>query len=704
MRTNLLVRSLFALIVGTANCAAALAGAFDNEILAYEQQDALFPPPQGAIVVTGSSTIGRWNTIRNDLAPLEIIPRGFGGSTADDLDYYLERIVLAYAPRAVVIYEGDNDIAQGWTPQYVASRIAGIAGRISAQYPNARVYIISIKPSPSRWGVWPQMQQANQLLADFCATDPRYRYIDAASALLGSDGLPRPEYYASDTLHLSTAGYTAWTGAVRPVLIAGEQSSIVVPGLQGQDIGAVAAAGSSSVSGGAFTVRGSGSDVWDTADEFHYVWRSLNGDGQITARVASQTNTASWAKAGVMLREQLTANSRYAIMFVTPEAGSFLQYRTVTGGSAGPGSGTAPGIAAPYWVRLVRQGNVVTGYNSPDGVTWTLRGSVTFSTLPSTLYIGLAVSSHNDGVLGTAVFDNVLISGSSPPPPPPPPPPTDVTPPTVPTGLQATAVGTNQINLSWNASSDSGTGVAGYRVFRNGVPAGTSTTTTYADTALIANTLYTYTVSAYDAASPANESGQSGVASATTQANPASAYQSQDIGAVGVAGSSSESGGVFTVRGSGYDVAGTSDEFHYVWQSLTGDGQITVRVASQTKTANEAKAGVMLREQLTATSRHAFMFVTPASGSFLQYRTVTGGSTAPSLVRKPGIKAPYWLRLVRQGNVVTGYNSRDGITWAQRGSVTFSSLPSTVYIGLAVSSANDGVLGTAVCDNVARSP
>ena len=524
---------LLALLVWLGSVGTALsADALESEILAYEQQDRLFPPPKGAIVVTGSSTINRWYSMRNDLAPLDIIPRGLGGSTADDLDYYLERIVLTYAPRAAVIYEGDNDIAWGLMPQYVASRISQIAGRISARFPSARVYVISIKPSPLRWGLWPQMQQANQLLAEFCASDPRYQFIDTASALLGADGLPIPEYYASDTLHLSAAGYAAWTGAVRPALMAGEQSSIVVPNLQGQDLGAVGVAGSSSESGGVYTVRGSGDDVWGTSDEFRYVWQSLVGDGQITARVVSQTNTATWAKAGVMLREQLTTTSRHAFMLVTPAAGSHLLYRTATGGTTGPSSPNEPGIAAPYWVRLVRKGDVVTGYNSPDGITWTERGSVTLSSLPSTVYIGLAVSSLNDGVLGTALFDNVYVYGSTAPPPV-----VDVTPPTIPTGLQATAAGPNQINLNWTASSDSGTGVAGYRIFRDGVQVGTAATTTYADTGLSANTLYTYTVSAYDGAVPANESQPSAAANTTTLATPVLSSPGNQSGTVGAAAS-----------------------------------------------------------------------------------------------------------------------------------------------------------------------
>jgi lysophospholipase L1-like esterase len=212
---------------GIRGVAAFAANPLEGAVLAFEAQDKANPPPSGAVVVVGSSTIQIWSSITADLWPLTIISRGLGGSTADDIDYYLERIALAYRPRAVVLYEGDNDIGDGRTPQYVANRIAGIMGRITARYPGSRVYVVSIKPSVARWGLWPQMTQANQLLASFCNTDARYTFIDISAALLGSNGQPRPEYYITGGLHLSTAGYRAWTGVIRPVLIA--QQSIPVP-------------------------------------------------------------------------------------------------------------------------------------------------------------------------------------------------------------------------------------------------------------------------------------------------------------------------------------------------------------------------------------------------------------------------------------------------------------------------------------------
>jgi hypothetical protein len=319
-------------------------------------------------------------------------------------------------------------------------------------------------------------------------------------------------------VHFNDAGYRAWTGVLKPVLMAGEAGSIHLPDFQNVDVGTVAAVGSSVVSSGMVTVDGSGAGTYGSLDGFHFAWSELTGNGQITARIATQTNTATNATAGVMLREQLTADSRYAFVFTTPGVGTGMTYRTAVGGISAPTVLQKPGITAPYWLRLVRNWAVITCYLSPNGITWTKCGSVKLVNLKQKVYIGLAVSSLADGVLGSASFDNVWIYSSTAALLPA----ADVTIPTIPRGVVATAVGVDQINVAWTASNDSGTGVAGYKVFRDGnpIPVGTTSTTAFVDSGLISNTLYTYTVSAYDAASPANESEQSGSASATTQAAP----------------------------------------------------------------------------------------------------------------------------------------------------------------------------------------
>lgn len=172
-----------------------------------------------------------------------------------------------------------------------------------------------------------------------------------------------------------------------------------------QDIGTVGAAGSASHNTGTFTVRGAGADIWGTADAFHYVYQSASDSCEIKARVTEVQNTDPWAKAGVMIRESLNANSKHAMMVLTPGNGLAFQRRTSTGGTSTHTSGGA--ATAPYWVRIVRSGNTITAYHSADGATWTTVGSETIS-MSSTVFIGLAVTSHVSGTINTSTFDNVV--------------------------------------------------------------------------------------------------------------------------------------------------------------------------------------------------------------------------------------------------------------------------------------------------------
>jgi hypothetical protein len=185
-------------------------------------------------------------------------------------------------------------------------------------------------------------------------------------------------------------------------------TSLVPGGLpspwQTADIGAVGAAGSATHSSGTFTVKGSGADIWGMADEFRYVYQTASGDCEIRARVATQQNTDIWAKSGVMIRENLTAGAKHAMMVLTPGNGLAFQYRTAAGGASthvAGGTGTAP-----YWVRLVRSGSTITAYKSTNGTNWTTVGSVSIS-MTTSVNIGLAVTSHVDATLNTSTFDNV---------------------------------------------------------------------------------------------------------------------------------------------------------------------------------------------------------------------------------------------------------------------------------------------------------
>jgi len=175
-----------------------------------------------------------------------------------------------------------------------------------------------------------------------------------------------------------------------------------------QDVGSVGVAGNATYSAGTFALTASGVDIWDVADSFHFVYRPLLGDAVLTARVATLNSVDEWALAGVMIRQDLTAGSPEAISGVTLQHGISFTRRLTPGNISVYTAGAL--ITTPYWVRLVRSGNTFTCYQSSDGVTWTVVGSDTIS-MTGTVYAGLAYTSHNNNTLGTASFDNVLLTG-----------------------------------------------------------------------------------------------------------------------------------------------------------------------------------------------------------------------------------------------------------------------------------------------------
>jgi regulation of enolase protein 1 (concanavalin A-like superfamily) len=174
-----------------------------------------------------------------------------------------------------------------------------------------------------------------------------------------------------------------------------------------QDVGTVGLAGSASASSGIFTVTGSGADIWGTADAFHYVNQPVTGNVEIVARMRGEQNTHPYAKAGVMLREGLTAASAHVILDVVPGGGVELMTRSASGATTTYLAGATQ--APPSWLKLSRIGNVVSGAVSADGVTWRSVGSATV-TMASSGYAGLAVTSHSTSLLNTATFDAVALT------------------------------------------------------------------------------------------------------------------------------------------------------------------------------------------------------------------------------------------------------------------------------------------------------
>jgi glucose/arabinose dehydrogenase len=182
------------------------------------------------------------------------------------------------------------------------------------------------------------------------------------------------------------------------------------------DVGDVGTWGSAGTSSGAFTIKGAGADIGGTADAHHFVYQALNGDGQLTARINSLQNTDPNAKAGLIIRDSLNANSSNFSLLATPTSAGGLVFETRSSAGGTTITSAVNNVTAPYWLRLQRQGSRIIAYWSSDGTNWSDITTTTV-TMGVNSYVGLAVSSHSKAVLTTAVFDNLdlIVGGNSPP-------------------------------------------------------------------------------------------------------------------------------------------------------------------------------------------------------------------------------------------------------------------------------------------------
>jgi glucose/arabinose dehydrogenase len=555
-----------------------------------------------------------------------------------------------------------------------------------------------------------------------------------------------------------------------PVFVTVNDPSVGLPSpWADRDIGAVGVGGSASFATSTFAAKGSGTDIWSTTDQFHYVYQALSGDGSVIARVSNIQNTNAWAKAGVMIRETLAANATNVFMAVSYSNGLTFQRRTATGAVTTNTAGAIVGV--PYWVKLVRAGNTFTAFSSVDGAAWTQVGPAVTIPMSANAVAGLAVSSHVNTVLCTGTFDNVTVSAGSGGPTPTPTPATTASPTPTATATAAatatpsptstptatppatatasptstptatppatatasptptstpTATGTPTLTPTATATASppptptpTATPPATPTVTRTPTwtPTLTATATATASPSPTPPPTITQTFTPIPTSTPASTATLTPSRTSTATVPPTSTptrtptasptptptpiplpppWQHQDIGAVGIPGTTTDSSGTFTVAGSGTDIGGGSDQLQYAYQAVTGDVTIIAHVASLTNTNPWAKAGVMIRETLNANAKNAMMAATPANGLDFQRRKTTGGGTNRNTV--PGA-APRWLKLVRAGSSFTGYQSSDGATWTQVGTVTFS-MNANVYVGLAVTSRTNSALCTSVMDSV----
>jgi hypothetical protein len=375
-------------------------------------------------------------------------------------------------------------------------------------------------------------------------------------------------------------------------------------GWTGTDIGSPTLPGAQSFNstGDTWTVAGAGTGLGGTADQFHYVWQSLSGNGGVAAAVASQSGTAAGAQAGVVLRASTDPASPYYAALVQPGGQLIVEDRTSQGGATTTLLTTPGSSPIDLWVASFN-GTEVT-YGSTDGYVWSpLAGSSATVNLGSAPVAGLAVASGGMAQLNTANFGSVVVTASLPAPAPP-------------------------------------------VVCPSGWTCG-------------------------------------------------------DVGAPALAGSQSydPASGTWTIKGAGTDITGTADQFHYVWQPQTGNGSISARVASQSVSSSNAKAGLMVRTSTDPGSPNYFLLISPGPGIKVHVRTTQGGGT--STIANPAGKVPIYLKVSWSGQTFSSYTSSDGANWTLiPGSTATVNVGSTFLGGLAVTSHNASVLSTVTMDAV----
>lgn len=184
---------------------------WQNSLDTFAKADQERQPASDGVLFVGSSTIRLWSHLAQDFRQLPVlINRGFGGSTMADCSALARELVIQYKPKQILVYAGDNDLAEGRLPGDVLKSFASFVQKVRSALPDSHIAYISVKPSPARLSLLPRIRETNALISDYLQTLPNARYIDTFSPMLNADGTLRPELFKSDRLHLNEAGYQLW--------------------------------------------------------------------------------------------------------------------------------------------------------------------------------------------------------------------------------------------------------------------------------------------------------------------------------------------------------------------------------------------------------------------------------------------------------------------------------------------------------------
>lgn len=190
---------------------------WEPAIQRFEKQDEKDPPPKGATLFVGSSSILFWK-LEEYFPGMQVINRGFGGSYISDSVYFADRIVIKHRPKTIVFFAGGNDIAAGKAAETVADDFKKFVAKVRGELPDTRILVIAIKPSIARWHMVDTIRDANARIEAFTRTVDRVEFVDVFPAMIKDDGTVSAELFVKDGLHLNDKGYALWTSILMPYL------------------------------------------------------------------------------------------------------------------------------------------------------------------------------------------------------------------------------------------------------------------------------------------------------------------------------------------------------------------------------------------------------------------------------------------------------------------------------------------------------
>ena len=219
MKKHFLLICVLLALVGISNSQITFP-AFADDIVRFKKQDSINQPPKNAILFVGSSSFTRWIDVNNYFPGYTIINRGFGGSTLVDIIRYAYDIILPYQPKQVVIYCGENDLADNnLSVKEVVNRFKTLYQLIRINLPNAAVHFVSLKPSPSRQALLSQIKDVNRQVETFLKKEKNTGFINVYPHMVDAKGNIMPEIFVDDRLHMNEKGYAIWKRVFQPYLV-----------------------------------------------------------------------------------------------------------------------------------------------------------------------------------------------------------------------------------------------------------------------------------------------------------------------------------------------------------------------------------------------------------------------------------------------------------------------------------------------------